>query len=128
MNQDLMNNYVMHMTTIFWGKKWRKEVMHALKDEPLRFSELKLKLPKCSVKVLSEVLVELTRNHLVTRVQHDTMPVKVYYHINPDLVEAITMQQDYFDAVAKFLLKNRDLYHISNDMVSLLERYCQETN
>lgn len=59
-------------------------------------------MPDCSVKVLSEVLVELAENHMITRTQHDGIPVKVYYEIHQDIEELMEVHEHYFRAMSKY--------------------------
>lgn len=68
------------MTAI--GSKWRAIILwHILKDQPIRYGELKKSIPHISHKVFSQELKRLERDGLIARQVYDTNPPKVEYLI-----------------------------------------------
>lgn len=47
--------------------KWRLLIIHQLSEEPLRFSQLRRRIPEISDKMLMQELHTLIENHLVLR-------------------------------------------------------------
>lgn len=109
-------DFILNTGAEILGKKWRAVVIWHLAKGPLRFSQLKAKMPKISVKVLSEVLKEMEKDHLITRTQYNTIPVKVEYRIHPG-AEAI-VQANYVCTIriGEYIVNNRKLFEISDDM------------
>lgn len=104
------------------GKKWRMVVIYHLIDGPKRFSELKALIPGCSVKMLSEVLEELTDNHLLERKQYSTIPVKVTYEIKPAFLETALVIPQLKQKLESYLIANRHLYKLSPSFVEQLTK------
>jgi DNA-binding HxlR family transcriptional regulator len=70
------------------GKKWTYPIICILRVKPVRFGELKRLLEGISGTVLSERLVELAREGLVTRnVERDAMPPVVEYGLTDSAKE-----------------------------------------
>lgn len=66
------------MTVI--GSKWRAIILwHIIKNEPIRYGELKKIIPKISHKVLSAELKLLEDDGLIYRKAYPTIPPKVEY-------------------------------------------------
>ena len=116
---------IMSMNTVFWGRKWRNEILWHLKPGALRFSELKKCMPGCSVKVLSEVLVEMVTNQLIIRTQYEGIPVKVTYEIHPNMVDLLTVHEQCITAMAKYILMHKERLAVSALVASQLEEIVQ---
>lgn len=112
---------IMSMNTLFWGRKWRNEILWHLKSGPLRFSELKKLMPNCSVKVLSEVLVEMVTHQLITRTQFEGIPVKVTYEIHPSMTDLLEVHEACIVAMAKYILMHKERLNVSPAIVLELE-------
>ncbi|TDR80089.1 winged helix-turn-helix transcriptional regulator [Paludibacterium purpuratum] len=59
--------------------KWSLLIMDRLRDEPVRFNQLRRDVEGISQKVLSQTLKKLERDGLVTRQVFATVPVTVEY-------------------------------------------------
>ncbi len=63
------------------GGKWKLLILHHLRGEALRFSELRRILGTVSEKMLSQQLKELTADNLVRRIDFQTVPPHVEYEL-----------------------------------------------
>lgn len=64
------------------GGKWKLLVLFQLYEKPLRFSELKRKIPEISEKMLIQELKSLEINELVIRKNYGVVPPKVDYRLS----------------------------------------------
>jgi DNA-binding HxlR family transcriptional regulator len=117
----MVSAYIMNLGVQLWGKKWRSVILWSLRDGPLRFSEIKLELPGCSVKVLSEALSELEGNQLIIRTQYNTIPVRVTYHLHEDTMPIIVAHRTYRKFLATFLLARTEQYKLSEEVTRELK-------
>ena len=70
------------------GRRWSLHILKNLKTrEVIRFNELKRSLPGISSTVLSERLLELEREGLVTKKIYPEVPPRVEYSITPQARE-----------------------------------------
>ncbi|NOU07339.1 MAG: helix-turn-helix transcriptional regulator [Hyphomicrobiaceae bacterium] len=72
--------------------KWTLLIMPALRQGPMRNSDLMRRIGGISQKMLTQTLRELERNGLVVRVDHNEVPPRVDYALTPlgrSLAEAI---------------------------------------
>ncbi|MCC0648532.1 winged helix-turn-helix transcriptional regulator [Clostridioides sp. ZZV15-6598] len=66
------------MTVI--GSKWRAIILwHVIKQEPIRYGQLKQEITHISHKILSQELKHLERDGLIKRISYPTIPPKVEY-------------------------------------------------
>ncbi|GLH79645.1 transcriptional regulator [Bradyrhizobium sp. SSBR45G] len=65
------------------GDKWAVLILILLRNEPLRFNQLRRAIEGISQKMLSQVLKSLERDGLVRRRAIATVPVTVEYSITP---------------------------------------------
>jgi DNA-binding HxlR family transcriptional regulator len=63
--------------------KWAVLILGSLRDEPVRFNELRRMIEGISQKMLSQTLKSLERDGLVSRKAIPTVPVTVEYSITP---------------------------------------------
>lgn len=63
--------------------RWGLLVLIALRDETLRFAEIRRRIDGVSERMLSETLGNLVRLGLVTRRDHGEMPPRVDYTLTP---------------------------------------------
>jgi DNA-binding HxlR family transcriptional regulator len=118
----MLNAYILNLAAELWGKKWRGAIILELRIGPLRFSELKKKLPGCSVKVLSEVLDELENNSLVIRKQYgDTMPVKVTYQLHDGADLLIQAHVGYHQDLLDYFYSERNRFELPEHIIQELE-------
>jgi len=114
--------YLMNLASEMWGKKWRAVVIWHLRQGPMRFSELKRKLPDISVKVLSETLKDLEEYELVVRKQYQTIPVKVTYELHEDTKPLTHAQEVYHKALVNYFYKHHKKHNLPEDIIVLLEK------
>ena len=70
------------MTTLsVMGGKWKPLILHYLKQQTLRFSELKRKIPKITEKMLAQQLRQLEHDRMVLRKVYPVVPPKVEYSL-----------------------------------------------
>lgn len=69
----------MDLTMHFIGGKWKASVLWYLRGGPLRFGELRRKLPDMTEKMLSLQLKKLEADGLVQRQAFDEVPPRVEY-------------------------------------------------
>ena len=65
------------------SNKWRITVIHILREEPLRTSEIQSAIAEVSPKVLTQTLRGLERDGLVHRDIHNVVPPRVEYGLTP---------------------------------------------
>lgn len=65
------------------GGKWRLLILSHLAPGPLRFGELRRRLPDISEKVLVQELKHLATAELVARTNHGEVPPRVEYELTP---------------------------------------------
>jgi DNA-binding HxlR family transcriptional regulator len=67
------------------GGRWKPVILWWLMHnrEPLRFKQLRQRMPKISQKVLTQQLRELERDGLIRRDLYPEMPVRVEYSLLP---------------------------------------------
>jgi len=63
------------------SQKWRITILHLLRSEPLRTSELQAAITEISPKVLTETLRGMKRDGLISRKVHNVVPAHVEYSL-----------------------------------------------
>ncbi|UKB86224.1 helix-turn-helix transcriptional regulator [Chryseobacterium sp. MEBOG06] len=62
--------------------KWKPLILHNLfEEETVRFTELWIKMPRVSKKVLSEQLKQLEEDYIIQRTEVYNFPPEVYYKL-----------------------------------------------
>ena len=64
-----------------FGGKWRVGIVHHLESGPLRFNELRRRLPGITQKMLTQQLRHLQRYGIVERQQFEEIPPRVEYSL-----------------------------------------------
>ena len=84
------------------GGKWKPLILWYLREEPLRFSQLKKAMPNITQKMLTQQLRELEQDGLVNRFIYTQVPPKVEYSLteigqslSPILVPLCQWGQEY---------------------------------
>lgn len=65
------------------GDRWALLTVATLDGEPLRFGELRTRVPGISQRMLTRTLRQLERDGLVTRTSHPEVPPRVEYALTP---------------------------------------------
>src|SRR5262245_45013714 len=64
--------------------KWKPAIIYALVMEgPLRFAELRRRIPRVSQRMMTQQLRDLERHGIVERVQYLEIPPRVVYSVTP---------------------------------------------
>src|SRR4249919_1758718 len=61
------------------GGKWKPLILYQLRDEPMRFGELRRVVPQATQKMLTQQLRELERDGIINRKVYAVVPPKVIY-------------------------------------------------
>ena len=64
------------------GGKWKVVILWYLKDGPKRFTELKEKLPYCSMKMYNQSLKELLEDDILIKTVYPEVPARVEYELS----------------------------------------------
>lgn len=64
------------------GGRWKTIILYMLKDEPLRFGQLKKMLPLITEKMLAQQLKQLEVDRLVVRDAKEIVPPHVEYYLS----------------------------------------------
>ena len=95
------------------GDKWAVLILLLLRDEALRFNQLRRAIEGISQKMLSQVLKSLERDGLVKRRAIATVPVTVEYSITPlgkTLAAAVDPLRDWAEQNLKDVLAAQRRY------------------
>jgi len=95
------------------GDKWAVLILLLLRNEPLRFNQLRRAIEGISQKMLSQVLKSLERDGLVKRRAIATVPVTVEYSITPlggTLAAAVDPLRDWAERNLKDVLAAQRRY------------------
>jgi len=95
------------------GDKWAVLILLLLRDEALRFNQLRRAIEGISQKMLSQVLKSLERDGLVKRRAIATVPVTVEYSITPlgkTLAAAVDPLRDWAERNLKEVLAAQRRY------------------
>jgi DNA-binding HxlR family transcriptional regulator len=77
--------------------KWKVQILWHLSFGPLRFAELKKKLPAVSEKVLTDQLRELRQTGVIQRDAALTVPPTVTYSLNAEGEKLVPMMESLCD-------------------------------
>jgi DNA-binding HxlR family transcriptional regulator len=100
------------------GDKWAVLILLLLRDEALRFNQLRRAIEGISQKMLSQVLKSLERDGLVKRRAIATVPVTVEYSITPlgkTLAGAVDGLRDWAERNLKDVLAAQRRYDAQQD-------------
>jgi DNA-binding HxlR family transcriptional regulator len=64
-----------------FGNKWKPIILWVIRDETMRFGEIKKKIPTITQKMLTQHLRELEYDGIVHRQVHPIVPPKVEYSL-----------------------------------------------
>ncbi|WOH79404.1 helix-turn-helix domain-containing protein [Bradyrhizobium sp. BEA-2-5] len=95
------------------GDKWAVLILLLLREEPMRFNQLRRTIEGISQKMLSQVLKSLERDGLLRRRAIATVPVTVEYSITPlgsTLAEAVDPLRDWAERNLKDVLAAQRRY------------------
>ena len=95
------------------GDKWAVLILLLLRDERMRFNQLRRAIEGISQKMLSQVLKSLERDGLIGRRAIPTVPVTVEYSITPlgeTLATAVDPLRDWAESYQKEVLAAQRRY------------------
>jgi DNA-binding HxlR family transcriptional regulator len=95
------------------GDKWAVLILLLLRDEPMRFNQLRRAIEGISQKMLAQVLKSLERDGLIKRRAIPTVPVTVEYSILPlglTLAAAVDHLRDWAESNLKDVLAAQRRY------------------
>ncbi len=85
------------------GKRWSLHILKNLSTNgTVRFNELKRLIPEISSTVLSQRLLELEREGLISKEIYSEIPVRVEYSLTPRTKELETNLQQLSDWISKW--------------------------
>lgn len=119
-------DYILNTGAEMLGKKWKASVVWHLAKGPLRFSEIKIRIPRVSVKVLTEVLREMEKDFLIVRKQYPTIPVKVTYEIHPDAESIVKANYVCTIRIGEYIVANKTRLKVPEDMLLDIERILKD--
>jgi DNA-binding HxlR family transcriptional regulator len=94
------------------GKRWSLHILKNLSTNGIiRFNELKRLIPEISSTVLSQRLLELEREGLISKKIYSEIPVRVEYSLTPRTKELETILQQLSDWINKWKVyeKRKDI-------------------
>jgi DNA-binding HxlR family transcriptional regulator len=95
------------------GDKWAVLILLLLRQQPVRFNQLRRSIEGISQKMLSQVLKSLERDGLIRRRAIATVPVTVEYSITPlgvTLAAAVDPLRDWAESHLKEVLASQRRY------------------
>jgi DNA-binding HxlR family transcriptional regulator len=95
------------------GDKWAVLILLLLREQPVRFNQLRRSIEGISQKMLSQVLKSLERDGLIRRRAIATVPVTVEYSITPlgaTLAAAVDPLRDWAEGHLKEVLASQRRY------------------
>lgn len=117
----MLSTFVLNTACDLLGRKWRAATLYCLKDGPLRFSEIKKQVPGCSVKVLADVLKEMTEKGMLIRKEYVQVPIKVTYEVHPDCRPLVDVLKKFYKASAYYIIQNADLLEVEEELLKELK-------
>jgi DNA-binding HxlR family transcriptional regulator len=98
---------LMTSTMAILGGKWKLQVLSHMVHEPIRYGELKRKMPEISEKMLIQALRELEADGIIVRTQYNEIPPRVDYALSeigrelvPVIKEMMAWGQKYVETIA----------------------------
>lgn len=83
------------------GGKWAVVLLGHLKEQPLRYSELRRRVPNITEKMLTQRLRELESAGLIERTVHEGVPSTVTYRLlDPELHPVLQALYDWGETLA----------------------------
>ncbi|MHC1481222.1 winged helix-turn-helix transcriptional regulator [Frateuria aurantia] len=112
---DYSNPCPVAFTSRLVGGRWRARIVWALiRNEPLRFSELRRACPPVSDRILSKELKELESWGLISRCEYPVLPPKTEYR----LTELGRTLEPLMRAMARWGLDHRSIITGLNELPS----------
>jgi DNA-binding HxlR family transcriptional regulator len=103
------------------GDKWAVLILLLVRDEPMRFNQLRRAIEGISQKMLSQVLKSLERDGLIRRRAIATVPVTVEYSITPlglTLASAVDPLRDWAEHNLKEVLAAQRRYDAERKLLA----------
>jgi DNA-binding HxlR family transcriptional regulator len=99
------------------GDKWAVLILLLLREQPVRFNQLRRSIEGISQKMLSQVLKSLERDGLIRRRAIATVPMTVEYSITPlgaTLAAAVDPLRDWAESHLKEVLASQRRYDVQH--------------
>ncbi|MEO7489518.1 MAG: helix-turn-helix domain-containing protein [Ferruginibacter sp.] len=108
LNSNILTKCPMSFTIEMIGGRWKTIILYHLRNEPLRFGQLKKILTLTTEKMLAQQLKQLELDGLVVRNAKDIIPPHVEYYLSESgktLVPILTSMAEW----GKFILNNKGM-------------------
>jgi DNA-binding HxlR family transcriptional regulator len=115
LNRQALNEFCgMVYTLDILGGRWKMLILYKLEIRKRRFSELRDELPNISERMLTLVLKELEKNHLIKRLVYAEVPTRVEY----ELTESARMLSPVWHAMEQWGDDHKKVYgEVTEDVV-----------
>ncbi|CAN5371024.1 hypothetical protein BH11BAC5_BH11BAC5_14670 [soil metagenome] len=108
LNSNILTKCPMSFTIEMIGGRWKTIILYHLRNEPLRFGQLKKILTLTTEKMLAQQLKQLELDDLVVRNAKDIIPPHVEYYLSESgktLVPILTSMAEW----GKFIINNKGM-------------------
>jgi DNA-binding HxlR family transcriptional regulator len=108
LNSNILTKCPMSFTIEMIGGRWKTIILYHLRNEPLRFGQLKKILTLTTEKMLAQQLKQLELDGLVVRNAKDIIPPHVEYYLSESgktLVPILTSMAEW----GKFIINNKGM-------------------
>jgi DNA-binding HxlR family transcriptional regulator len=107
LNRQLLNEFcgMVYAHDLISGR-WKMLILYKLEIGPIRYNELRKKLPNITERMLTLQLKDLENNHLVIRTVYPEVPVRVEY----ELTESAKVLSPIWRAMEKWGDAHREKY------------------
>jgi len=98
LNNKVLTKCPMSYTIEMIGGRWKTLILYQLRNEPLRFGQLKKLLPLITEKMLAQQLKQLENDGLVVRDAKEIIPPHVEYYLSQSgktLIPVLTSMADW---------------------------------
>lgn len=94
------------------GGKYKAVILYHLKEETLRYNEIRKKIPGITDKMLAQQLKELESDHLIIRKVYPVVPPKTEYSMSDFGKTLVPILDAMCEWGEQFMPKCRPLFHL----------------
>lgn len=112
-NTILMASCPSYLVLSIIASRWTVMVLHALRQDTRRYSDITRAIPGITQKVLTDTLRKLERNGIVERTVYPVVPPKVEYkltNLGQSLFKTTEMMAQWAESNGDEIKKSRDRY------------------